>query len=256
MYGLRYVALRFFNVYGPRMDVFGAYTGAMRELTDSGPLTFAATWTTPGLEFAAVVTDATPERLRAYTYVFDRKDWLVGVRPWILRPGRYELSVGEVLPAPRPGGFERFRWLSARDVLHVRRGEPVTIELPSRRTLVLDLRLREGLPRRELLPDLAVAPRDVRRDGGSAVVAVHNIGGSAAGPFAVVAQARLEGGDWEEVSRTGVEGLPGIRDFVPVLREVRVPLESAPAGAEIRVVLDPPDEVEEICEENNAAPVR
>jgi UDP-glucose 4-epimerase len=26
MYGLRYVALRYFNVYGPRMDVFGKYT--------------------------------------------------------------------------------------------------------------------------------------------------------------------------------------------------------------------------------------
>lgn len=26
MYGLRYVALRYFNVYGPRMDTFGAYT--------------------------------------------------------------------------------------------------------------------------------------------------------------------------------------------------------------------------------------
>jgi UDP-glucose 4-epimerase len=26
MYGLQYVALRYFNVYGPRMDVFGAYT--------------------------------------------------------------------------------------------------------------------------------------------------------------------------------------------------------------------------------------
>lgn len=26
MYGLEYVALRYFNVYGPRMDVFGAYT--------------------------------------------------------------------------------------------------------------------------------------------------------------------------------------------------------------------------------------
>ena len=26
MYGLDYVALRYFNVYGPRMDVFGAYT--------------------------------------------------------------------------------------------------------------------------------------------------------------------------------------------------------------------------------------
>jgi UDP-glucose 4-epimerase len=26
MYGLRYVALRYFNVYGPRMDIFGVYT--------------------------------------------------------------------------------------------------------------------------------------------------------------------------------------------------------------------------------------
>jgi UDP-glucose 4-epimerase len=26
MYGLDYVALRYFNVYGPRMDVYGAYT--------------------------------------------------------------------------------------------------------------------------------------------------------------------------------------------------------------------------------------
>jgi UDP-glucose 4-epimerase len=26
MYGLRYVALRYFNVYGPRMDIYGAYT--------------------------------------------------------------------------------------------------------------------------------------------------------------------------------------------------------------------------------------
>ncbi len=26
MYGLNYVALRYFNVYGPRMDIFGVYT--------------------------------------------------------------------------------------------------------------------------------------------------------------------------------------------------------------------------------------
>lgn len=26
MYGLRYIALRYFNVYGPRMDIYGAYT--------------------------------------------------------------------------------------------------------------------------------------------------------------------------------------------------------------------------------------
>src|SRR2546428_5943091 len=29
MQGLNYVALRYFNVYGPRMDAFGAYTEVM-----------------------------------------------------------------------------------------------------------------------------------------------------------------------------------------------------------------------------------
>ena len=39
MYGLDYIALRYFNVYGPRMDVFGAYTEVMirwMEAIDAG----------------------------------------------------------------------------------------------------------------------------------------------------------------------------------------------------------------------------
>jgi UDP-glucose 4-epimerase len=39
MYGLAYVALRYFNVYGPRMDVFGAYTEVLirwMEAIDAG----------------------------------------------------------------------------------------------------------------------------------------------------------------------------------------------------------------------------
>lgn len=45
MYGLDYVALRYFNVYGPRMDVFGKYTEVMirwmeRILADQSPIIF------------------------------------------------------------------------------------------------------------------------------------------------------------------------------------------------------------------------
>lgn len=45
MYGLRYVALRYFNVYGPRMDIYGAYTEVLirwmdRIATGKGPLIF------------------------------------------------------------------------------------------------------------------------------------------------------------------------------------------------------------------------
>jgi UDP-glucose 4-epimerase len=35
MHGLRYVALRYFNVYGPRMDVFGAYTEVLIRWMDA-----------------------------------------------------------------------------------------------------------------------------------------------------------------------------------------------------------------------------
>jgi UDP-glucose 4-epimerase len=45
MYGLSYVMLRYFNVYGPRMDVYGAYTEVlirwMERIADGkGPLIF------------------------------------------------------------------------------------------------------------------------------------------------------------------------------------------------------------------------
>lgn len=45
MYGLRYVALRYFNVYGPRMDIYGAYTEVLirwmdRILEGKAPLIF------------------------------------------------------------------------------------------------------------------------------------------------------------------------------------------------------------------------
>jgi UDP-glucose 4-epimerase len=45
MYGLNYVMLRYFNVYGPRMDIFGAYTEVLirwmeRIVAGKGPLIF------------------------------------------------------------------------------------------------------------------------------------------------------------------------------------------------------------------------
>jgi len=45
MYGLSYVALRYFNVYGPRMDIYGAYTEVLirwmeRIAAGQGPLIF------------------------------------------------------------------------------------------------------------------------------------------------------------------------------------------------------------------------
>ncbi|MGQ9591827.1 MAG: hypothetical protein ACUVYA_16225, partial [Planctomycetota bacterium] len=241
--------------------VAGAYTGAVRDLTDSGALTFAATWDVPGLEFAAVVTEATRTSLRVLLYGFAEEEWRAGVRPWRLVAGRYGLAVreadGEEARAPARGCErpERFRTVEEREVQHVHRGAPIAFRLRPRRAIVLELRLREPIARPAVLPDLALSVRDVRRERDRVRVTVHNLGGAAAGPFRVA----VEGEGGEEIASAAVEGLPGIRDFVPSAREVEIALPSGDgdlrAAGALRVRADPDGAVEEIAEENDAAPV-
>ena len=63
MYGLRYVALRYFNVYGPRMDIFGKYTEVLirwLDRIDAGqpPVIFGDGTQTMDLVYIDDVTDA------------------------------------------------------------------------------------------------------------------------------------------------------------------------------------------------------
>jgi UDP-glucose 4-epimerase len=63
MYGLRYVALRYFNVYGPRMDIHGKYTEVLIRWLDrieagQAPLIFGDGSQTMDLVFISDVTDA------------------------------------------------------------------------------------------------------------------------------------------------------------------------------------------------------
>lgn len=63
MYGLKYVALRYFNVYGPRMDIYGKYTEVMIRWLDriaagQPPLIFGDGSQTMDLVYIDDVTDA------------------------------------------------------------------------------------------------------------------------------------------------------------------------------------------------------
>lgn len=63
MYGLRYVALRYFNVYGPRMDIYGKYTEVLIRWLDrvgagQPPLIFGDGTQTMDLVYIDDVTDA------------------------------------------------------------------------------------------------------------------------------------------------------------------------------------------------------
>lgn len=230
-------------------DVMGAYTGAARDLVDAATPTFAVTWITPDVNFAAVVSEAAPRRLRARLYNFNASPMRVGLRPWQLVRGNYALREGQAVSGERPGQ-DRFAWvgleakLLGREVEIRHRAEPIWFELPSRQEWVVDLRLREAfaVPPGPL-PDLALHARDVRRSGKRLEITLHNIGGAAAGPFDVVLRA---GG--REVARTNVEGLSAIVGLQPATREVVLP---APLADRFEIAIDPDNRVAEIGKENN-----
>jgi hypothetical protein len=239
-------------------DVLGAYTGAVRDFTDAGAPLVAVTWDTPDLHFAALVEESTRVRLRVRVHYFGDGQRPVGLRPWMLSPGRYELAIGEPVEDPR-GGPERFAWREVREVEHRHRGAAVPLGLASGRPFVVDLRLKKRIRRPAVLPDPAVAARDVRRVGEELRVRVHNLGGAEAGPFRIRLEARPAGtpdGAWELLEALRLDGLGAIRDFAPVVRTVTFSCPGADGSRMLRVVLDPEDAVEEICEANNRVVIR
>lgn len=234
-------------------EVFGAYTGAVCSFRDSKTPTISVTYDTPDLNFAAVVTETATERLRVMLYNFNNTPMRVGLKPWRLVPGVYVLNTGQPVPGERD--FQkRYTWAGATEVEHRHRGAPIWVEVPSHKEWVVDLRLRKEIERPAVLPDLAIASRDIQVKDGKIVVRVHNIGGAAAGTFDVVAEAK-NGEEWTELARTKVDGLPAIKAFEPSAREVSLNADARkPAG--IRIRLDPDDKIEEFYELNNAAPLK
>ncbi len=234
-------------------EVFGAYTGAVCSFRDSKTPTIAVTYDTPDLNFASVVTEASPGRLRVMLYNFNAEPTRVGLRPWRLVPGVYVQNAGEPVPGERD--FQkRYTWTGGVEIEHRHRGTPVWVEVPSHKEWVVDLRLRKTIDRPAELPDLAIAPRDVESKDGKVTVRVHNIGGAAAGAFDVVAESR-NGQQWAELARAKVDGLPAIKDFNPSVCEVTLNVDAAKlAGGRIR--LDPDNRVEELYELNNAATLK
>ncbi len=231
--------------------IYGGYTGGVLNVLDDGLIpTMAVTWDSPDLNFAAVVCNSLPERLRLLIYNFNDGPTRVGFRPWRLVPGEYRLTCGAT-------DGERLRpilWEEGRSLTYKCRGTPLYVDVPSRRTWLVDVRLLEKLDVPARRPDLAVHSRDVRFDGESVRVTLHNIGAAAAGAFDVVLEAQ-KGEQWNALARVPVDGLPEITNLEPVRREIVFRGAAAQARGRCRIVIDPEERIDESYELNNIAEV-
>ncbi|MBN1418170.1 MAG: hypothetical protein JXP34_05300 [Planctomycetes bacterium] len=232
---------------GGTETTFGAYTGAVRTWGDAGLPTMAVTWIVPDADFAALVTVATPTRLRACVYHFHDEPISIGLRIWQLRPGVYTFGRHEGEP-----GTEASSRVGNEQVTIGRKGDVVSVPVPPRTSYLLDLTMKEprAAPRR--MPDLAIHERDIEvaREGAGIVVRipVHNIGSAAAEGVCV----RLEAEGSEVATQATVGRIRAPRDFEPSVERVILRLAEVAPGTVLHVTVDPDDRVFEICEENDA----
>jgi len=203
-------------------------------------------WEGGGLDYAAAVREASPERLTALVYSFQEAATPMTMRVWRLPHGRYTVSVGVDTDDDDVADAQ----LTTTEQELSRYDGAVQFSAQPGRTMVIELTLLEELPDIRTRPDLAIGVGDVARDGNALMVTVHNIGG-AASPASTL---QVLGADDAVLASADVPALDPPTDLRPKIATVRITL---PAGAQAASIhLDPADAVAEITEANNALTLR
>ena len=203
-------------------------------------------WEGGGLDYAALVLDSGPDRLKALVHSFHERERPMALRVWRLPHGMYDVAVGvDGDGDDQPDGRLR------RERMELWRYDgAVPFTAPPGQTLVVELTLLETLEDVRLRPDLAIGPGDVTLTEGALVLTVHNIGASPTPQSAVEVRAA----DNALLGKATVPALAPPHDLQPKTARIRVPL--AGGREPVWVVLDPANAVAEITEANNRVQVR
>ena len=190
----------------------------------------AVSWENTGGEVAALVKEARPDALRVQLYNTARRARRITARVWQLENGTYSVALE-----------------GAHRMAKLKRHSTVDLEVPARKTVMLEIRqVEKGVPL-WTLPDLAIAAEEVREEGGALSVPVHNIGGAASGAFT----ATLRDKSGRALGTFRHAGLPAPSDLRP--RTAMARFEGAGLQPGLRVSVRRDGGGEEICDSNNEA---
>ncbi len=197
----------------------------------------AVSWELTAGEVAALVTEARHDSLRVRLFNTGARARSVTARVWQLENGRYEAVLKDEAGAV----------LSAR-TLPLKRFVPLDVDLPSRRTVLLEIRqIEKGAPLASL-PDLAVAAEELK--GGQGLeIPVHNIGAAASTPFTVT----VRDGCGKMLGESKQSALPAPADLKPKMTVVRFPAIALKPGLTVSVKSA---SGEEITDANNVVVAR
>jgi len=217
----------------------------------SNPIPSAAfAWEGTDPDVVSMVFERNPTAFKMLVYNFKEKPVTAGLRVLQLPEGRYRLATafdenGDRKPDETPQTSHAQR--VAKEI-ELRRFSPTSLEIPSRRTLWVDLSLIQERPK-TMRPDLAVAPGSI--DGDKIIAQIHNLGCVTA-PASVV---RLMDDGEHALAEVQTPEVPGISGFDPQIREVAITLPAGVRAEKCVLVVDPDNRVDEINEANNRYPL-
>lgn len=201
----------------------------------------AVSWEDTGLDFAGLVLESRPNRLRVLAQNFGPERRVV-LRVWELERGLCELRVG----ADR-NQDDSFDVPPAAQTVAVDRAARLPIQLAAGALTLIELRQVERRPAGRR-PDLGIGAEDITlsADRRAVTVRVHSLGGMAAPATAL----RLENAAGQTLAEAPVPALLPPEDLVPKTADMVVSL-AAPLAPRWAVVLDPAGTLDEITRENN-----
>ncbi len=218
-----------------------AYTGAYAT-RNKFEHPHSVSWEGLGTDFAALVVDADPDRLKVLVYNFADAPLQGAMRVWRLDHGIYQVKLG-----PDADGDDQADGVTTDQQIELMRATRVPVLLPPGQTTVVELSLQQPLDDIRNRADLALSPIDTTVDAGTVHGVVHNIGVAAVDASQIV----LIDPGGQTVATQSLTAIPGIGDD---LEAVRVPFELAGLPADStgwRVVIDLDDRIPEIYEGNN-----
>ncbi len=202
----------------------------------------AVSWERTGYDFAALVLEARPAKLKVLAWNFGPARE-VTMRVWELARGKYELKIG-----PDNNQDDALDSVRTDLTVEIDRATRLTIPLPANELTLIELNQVGALPAGSR-PDLAVSSEDIElsADRRKVAVTVHNIGSAPSQPVRAVVYSDTK----EELGTEKVEPIPPPNDLKPQTVRLTIALKK-PAPKKWKLVIDPEGTLDEITRENNA----
>lgn len=190
-----------------------------------------------GEDFAALVWDAGPKKLKVAIYNFADRDLTGRMRVWRLQHGRYRVRTG--LDHDDDGSLNE---TNADQQLELQRYSAIPLKLPPRQVTVVEVEQLAQLDDIRNLADLAVSPLDTRLEGDTLTARIHNIGNRPARDVRVV----LMRGETVVATKL-IPRIEAPHDAIPRVTPLR--FDAVKPGDVL--LIDPANKVPEIAEHNN-----